>query len=76
MWRFPCACSRGLAFASPSALGAQAAEGPPTEPKAKALQTQSGVRFAVLGDKPPAPAPTLFIFATSADESLAAVEGE
>jgi dienelactone hydrolase len=45
--------------------------GLPTAPKVKVLQTPSGVRFAILGDKGSAPAPTLFIFATSAEDSLA-----
>lgn len=52
-------------------LDARAEERPPTEPKVKVLQTPSGVRFVLLGDKGSAPAPALFIFATSADDSVA-----
>jgi predicted esterase len=52
------------------ALGARADEGLLAGPKVKTLQTPSGVSFALLGDKGVAPAPTLFIFAGSADDSL------
>src|SRR5207249_11811907 len=39
-------------------------------PKLKLLQTPSGVRFGVLGDKAAKPAPTLFIFAGSLEDAL------
>jgi dienelactone hydrolase len=52
------------------ALCARAEEGSRAGPKVKSLQTPSGVRFALLGDKGLAPAPTLFLFATSAEDSL------
>ncbi len=51
-------------------LAPDARAGAPAAPKVKALQTPSGARFAVLGDKGKAPAPTLFIFATSVGDTL------
>jgi pimeloyl-ACP methyl ester carboxylesterase len=39
-------------------------------PPVKVLQTPSGVRFGILGDKPAKPAPTLFVLATSVEEAL------
>ena len=41
-----------------------------TKPKMTILQTPSGVRFGILGDKPAAPAPTLFVFAGTLETSL------
>jgi dienelactone hydrolase len=52
------------------AQGARA-EGLQAGSKVKVLQTPSGVRFGLLGNKGSVPAPTLFIFATSADDTLA-----
>src|SRR5262245_57938570 len=39
-------------------------------PKARVLQTKDGVSFALLGDKPKTPAPTLFVFATEMQGTL------
>jgi dienelactone hydrolase len=61
------ACAVGIALAlaiSPAARG----EG---EGRVQALRTPGGVGFAVLGEKPAAPAPTLFVFAAGAEETLA-----
>ncbi|MDB5340144.1 MAG: esterase [Planctomycetaceae bacterium] len=44
------------------------ADQPPT---VKTIQTEGGVRFAVLGDKPAKPAPTLIVLAGAAEETLA-----
>lgn len=40
-------------------------------PAVKTIQTEGGVRFAVLGDKPAKPAPTLIVLAGGAEETLA-----
>jgi dienelactone hydrolase len=42
--------------------------------RVQSLQTPAGVRFALRGEKPAAPAPTLFVFATAAEPTLAAAE--
>ena len=39
-------------------------------PPVKVLQTEGGVRFAVLGDKPTRPAPTLIVLSGAAEETL------
>lgn len=39
-------------------------------PKIQILQTEKGVRFGVLGDKPAQPAPTLIVLASSPEETL------
>jgi dienelactone hydrolase len=38
--------------------------------KVRMLRTPAGVKFALLGSKPAKPAPTLFVFATTAEDSL------
>lgn len=37
-------------------------------PAMRILQTESGTRFGMFGEKPNSPAPTLFVFATSVDD--------
>jgi dienelactone hydrolase len=39
-------------------------------PEPKVLQTSDGIRFGLLGDRPAAPAPTLFLFATDVETTL------
>jgi len=39
-------------------------------PEPKILQTSDGIRFGLLGDRPAAPAPTLFLFATDIETTL------
>src|SRR5262249_3038039 len=41
-----------------------------SEPRVQSLRTSGGVGFALLGEKPTVPAPTLFVFATGAEETL------
>jgi dienelactone hydrolase len=41
--------------------------------KVQTLSTPEGIRFTILGEKPAAPAATLFVFATGAQETLEAV---
>lgn len=41
-----------------------------TEKDVKILQTESGIRFGLLGEKGPTPAPTLFVFAGGIEETL------
>jgi dienelactone hydrolase len=54
-----------------SSAGARAEDPPPAvEPAAQVLKTKSGVRFGLWPKKPEAPAPTLFIFAGSIEDSL------
>src|SRR5438128_5482306 len=40
------------------------------KPKIAVLHTPAGVRFGVRGEKPTAPAPTLFVFATGIEQTL------
>jgi dienelactone hydrolase len=46
------------------------ATGAKSEKKVQRLATASGIRFALLGEKPAAPAPTLFVFAGGSAETL------
>src|SRR5205823_4645299 len=39
-------------------------------PAVKVMTTPSGIRFALMGEKKAKPAPTLFVFATAAEETL------
>jgi dienelactone hydrolase len=39
-------------------------------PEPKILQTSDGIRFGLLGDRPAAPTPTLFLFATDIETTL------
>ncbi len=48
--------------------------GADTDQKVQVLLTPSGVRFGLLGSKSSAPAPTLFVFATSLEEALTRAE--
>src|SRR5438876_6901322 len=40
------------------------------EKKVHPLRTPDGIRFGLLGDKGPSPAPTVFVFATAFEDSL------
>jgi len=54
-----------------SAAAAVAQESPTVaEPAAQVLKTKSGVRYGIWPKKPEAPAPTLFVFAGSIEDSL------
>lgn len=64
-------------LALPGALGAitpAVADEPPLPP-IRILKTATGIPFAVLGDKPPAPAPTLFVFASEMRATLTNEDG-
>lgn len=57
-----CLAIGGLLIASPDLYAA--------EPEVQFLKTAEGIPFAVLGEKPAAPAPTLFVFGGDARSSL------
>ena len=60
----PASSSSSASMFAPSWAGAE------EKPTITAHRTPAGVRFALLSAKSKAPAPTLFVFASSAEESL------
>ena len=58
----------------PHPCGVHAAE-PPAFPAVQFLKTTSGVQFAILGEKPAASAPTLFVFGADMRNSLIQEDG-
>lgn len=52
------------------ATASLAADEPLPKPAVKVLQTSGKIPFAILGDKPPSPAPTLFVFGADMRNSL------
>lgn len=60
-----------MAFEFSAAAALRADDSPPiAEPPAQVLKTKSGVRYGIWPKKPEAPAPTLFIFAGSIEDTL------
>jgi dienelactone hydrolase len=64
-------------LALPGVLGAMTAvaDDEPPLPPIRILKTATGVPLAILGDKPPAPAPTLFVFASEMHATLTNEDG-
>jgi dienelactone hydrolase len=51
-------------------LAAGSAAGAEVRSKMRVLHTPDGIRFGMIGEKGPTPAPTLFVFASSLEDSL------
>jgi dienelactone hydrolase len=61
---------RTLLSLAPALAAGSIASAQETVPKLEMLKTPGGTRLGVLGPKPSAPAPTLFIFATDLENTL------
>lgn len=75
-WHFP-RRERWLILVAAVLLMAQAklpADEPPPLPPVQMLKTASGIPFAILGEKPTAPAPTLFVLGADMRNSLIGVD--
>jgi dienelactone hydrolase len=55
-------------IASLPCLSARAESAEKAEPAMRVLKTAEGIRFGLFGERPPAPAPTLFVFALDVDD--------